>query len=120
MPGCLTVTAIDVTGDEVEQLDAFAERIVGEIAQQPGYLGTLFATTSDGRFFTIAAWSSVEAVDALRQTSHSDAMRAFFKGELGTRVVTSIWTPHQLNNVWVKPEGRARPERADPSLSAWL
>lgn len=76
-PGSLTLTAIDAAGEDIARIDAFATSIVGALVEQPGYLGTLFAATAGSRHFTVSAWESVEAVEALRETTHAEAVRAF-------------------------------------------
>jgi len=120
-PGCLTVTAIDPAGSEdVAELDQRARQIMSALAEEPGHLGTVFATTPDGRHFVVTAWASVAAVESLRRTPHTDATRAFFSGSLGTRVMTSVWVPHHLNPIWTRDEDDQRPERSDPGSQTWL
>lgn len=120
MPGCLTVTSVDASGGDVDRMDEFVINIMGALVEQPGFLGTLFASTTNGRHFTVSAWESVEAVEGLRLTDHVDAMRTFFQGALGTRAMTSVWIPHHFNDVWTRPSDKSRPERSAPTAAQWL
>src|SRR5579863_6068821 len=44
VPGCFTVTSIDVTGQSAWELNDFTEKITIELMAQEGYLGSVFAT----------------------------------------------------------------------------
>ena len=79
-PGCFTVTSIDVSGQAAWEVNDFVEKIVTELMAQEGYLGSVFAT-GGGRQYTFTAWRDVEAVTAMRQTVHRDAMRSFNAGD---------------------------------------
>jgi len=119
-PGCLTITSIDATGEDAATVAEMVEQIMSTLVEHPGYLGTLFASTTGDRHFTVTAWSSVDDVEALRSTSHRDAVRAFFTDGVGSRVMTSVWVPHRLNGVWVRPDEGGRPQKADDASSVWL
>ena len=119
LPGCLTVTAIDASGDDAATVDRLAEQIIATLVDQPGYLGTLFATADD-RHFTVTAWGSVDDVEMLHSTAHGAAMRAHFSDGVGTRVMTSVWVPHRVNDVLLRPPAGGRPEKAEPAETVWL
>jgi hypothetical protein len=120
LPGCLTVTAIDLLDEEVPAADELVNQIMGTLVDHEGYLGSLFATTAGGRNFTVTAWSSVDDIKALRANAHGAAMRAFFNESLGSRVMTSVWVPLRLNEVWVRPDDGGAPQPVDAAQTAWL
>jgi hypothetical protein len=107
-PGCFTVTSTDAAGDDANWVPPTTEGIVTDLMGMPGYLGSVFANAG-GRFYTFSAWESPEAVQALRSTSHAEAMRAMLTGERCTRIMTSLWVPHKLNVTKAGPAGGERP-----------
>ncbi|HWS46701.1 MAG TPA: nuclear transport factor 2 family protein [Acidimicrobiia bacterium] len=117
-PGCFTITSIDVRDRSVEQVDDFANRIVEGIAEQPGYLGSIFATVGR-RKYTFTAWRDTDAVQSLQTTVHRDAMRRFASGNLGTRVMASVWIPLR-SNVRASTRPGERPVRQQPLAEPWL
>jgi hypothetical protein len=119
MPGCFSVTSIDVGDGYVGEVDEFANSIVEAIANQPGYLGSVFATVG-GRKYTFTAWRDASSVAGMRTTVHRDAMRRFNSGTLGVRVMASVWVPLRLNPVQVSGAEGERPVREEPLAAPWL
>ncbi|HEU5001528.1 MAG TPA: ester cyclase [Actinomycetota bacterium] len=91
-PGALSFTAIDVRNDADRQ-DVFqrSQLISMELLGLPGFIGFLGITTPD-RMFTVTAWDDADAPARLRsQGTHSEAVRAFFNGDVGGTVTLTVW-----------------------------
>ncbi|MEX1009570.1 MAG: nuclear transport factor 2 family protein [Acidimicrobiia bacterium] len=100
IPGAFTVTWIEVEPEDAGALSDATEKIVVELLDNPGYLGTCFATVGK-RNWTFSAWESVEVAEsALSRGAHDQAMRLARTGGIGrnARGLTSIWKPERLNN----------------------
>jgi hypothetical protein len=52
--------------------------------------------------FTVTAWENPDDPKQLRGGPHQEAMDAFFGPDFTHGGVTSIWTPHRINAVWVR------------------
>jgi steroid delta-isomerase-like uncharacterized protein len=113
LPGAMTVTWIEVEPEDVTALNDATEKIVVDLLENPGYLGTCFAIVGK-RNFTFSAWESVEVAEAaVGRGAHKQAMELMRSGGLGKNAhgLTSIWTPERLNN-YVTP---AQAVSQDPS-----
>jgi hypothetical protein len=107
IPGAFTVTWIEVEPEDAAALNEATEKIVVELLENPGYLGTCFVTVGK-RNFTFSAWESLEVVEAaLGRGAHAQAMGLSRSGGIGTNAsgLTSIWKPERLNNYVVPPQG---------------
>ena len=88
-------------------LNEATEKIVVDLLENPGYLGTCFATVGK-RNWTFSAWENVEAAEsALSRGAHAQAMALARSGGIGknARGLTSIWKPERLNNYVVPAQG---------------
>jgi steroid delta-isomerase-like uncharacterized protein len=107
VPGALTVTWIEVEPENAPALQEATEKIVVDLLENPGYLGTYFVTVGK-RNGTISAWESVEAAEAaLHRGAHAQAMQLAREGGIGrnARGLTSIWAPERLNNFVLPAQG---------------
>ena len=93
--------------DDAPALNEATEKIVVDLLENPGYLGTCFATVGK-RNWTFSAWESVEVAEsALSRGAHAQAMELARTGGIGknARGLTSIWKPERLNNYVVPAQG---------------
>jgi steroid delta-isomerase-like uncharacterized protein len=107
IPGAFTVTWIEVEPEDVAALNEATEKIIVDLLENPGYLGTCFATVGK-RNLTFSAWESLEVAEAaLGRGAHAQAMGLSRSGGIGknARGLTSIWKPERLNNYVVPPQG---------------
>ena len=107
VPDAFTVTWIEVEPDDAPALNEATEKIVVDLLENPGYLGTCFATVGK-RNWTFSAWESVEVAEsALSRGAHAQAMKLAHAGGIGknARGLTSIWKPERLNNYVVPAQG---------------
>jgi steroid delta-isomerase-like uncharacterized protein len=117
-PGCFTATSIDAEGGDANWVAEQSNAIITDLFGEPGYLGSVLASAGN-RHFTFSAWTSPEASDAAMDSdSHRDAMRELLSGAHGTRVMTSLWVPLQLNST--KSGGHGRRFRPVRDAEPWL
>jgi steroid delta-isomerase-like uncharacterized protein len=109
IPGAFTVTWIEVEPEDTAALNEATEKIVVDLLDNPGYLGTCFAIVGR-RNWTFSAWESLEVAEAaLGRGAHAQAMSLSRAGGIGknARGLTSIWKPERLNNYVVPPQGKS-------------
>jgi steroid delta-isomerase-like uncharacterized protein len=107
IPGAFTVTWIEIEPEDAPALNEATEKIVVDLLENPGYLGTCFATVGK-RNWTFSAWESVEVAEAaLGRGGHAQAMQLARSGGIGknARGLTSFWKPERLNNYVVPAQG---------------
>jgi steroid delta-isomerase-like uncharacterized protein len=107
IPGAFTVTWIEVEPEDYSALNEATEKIVVELLENPGYLGTCFATVGK-RNWTFSAWESVEVAEAaLSRGAHAQAMHLARAGGIGKNAngLTSLWKPERLNNYVAPAQG---------------
>ncbi len=100
IPGAFTVTWIEVEPEDSPALAEATEKIVVDLLENPGYLGSCF-TIVGKRNFTFSAWESVEVAEAaLSRGAHAQAMQLARAGGIGKDAhgLTSIWKPERLND----------------------
>jgi len=107
IPGAFTVTWIEVEPEDLPALNEATEKIAVELLENPGYLGTCFATVGK-RNWTFSAWESVEVAEAaLSRGAHAQAMNLARTGGVGKNAqgLTSLWKPERLNNFVAPAQG---------------
>ena len=100
VPGAITMTWIDVDGDqERSEVRRRVSIIIEALASEPGFIGWV-GTFSGHRGHTWTAWTTPEAAEAAiaRTMPHRNAMDRFMNQGLGARGFASLWTPYRLND----------------------
>lgn len=102
-PGAFSITQLDVDGEELaEEVRGYSRRILPEMLQDPKFIGATLAKVGS-RMMTISAWTDARApADFMRKGTHGEAMKPFFKGDLGLSAYTSVWVPERINPYWVR------------------
>jgi steroid delta-isomerase-like uncharacterized protein len=101
-PGAFTITSLRVHSEaEVEKVRAYGERILREL---PGMKGFISAVTgrAGSHMFTVTAWETAEDPKQIHTGAHREAVKSFFGPDLASSGVTSVWTPHRINTLWVR------------------
>jgi len=103
VPGTFSLTWIDARSEqEAEEIKLTAAMVAAELAPQPGFLSWV-GVEIGSRLYTITAWDSADAVRAvMRNSTHQDAVKRFFAGDLGAAAGTGVWRAHHLNPVRVR------------------
>jgi steroid delta-isomerase-like uncharacterized protein len=100
VPGALSFTWIDVSSEQ-EQLEVQrrTSEVLQGLAAEPGFIGWM-GTSAGLRGHTVTLWRSTQAAEAAigRSRAHRDGVDRVRSRGLGTRVFSSIWIPHRLNN----------------------
>lgn len=101
-PGAFSVTWIETaTATEQETVSGLTHEILGDLQQDPGFLGWTGGTVG-GRQFTVTAWARPEDAEAaMARGAHRKAMQLFFDPAFQGAEWTSVWVPHRLNPLWV-------------------
>jgi steroid delta-isomerase-like uncharacterized protein len=100
VPGAITMTWIDVDGDqESSEVGRRVLSIVEALASEPGFIGWVGAS-SGHRGHTLTAWATPQAAEAAiaRTVLHREAMDRFLNHGLGAHAFTSFWIPYRLND----------------------
>jgi steroid delta-isomerase-like uncharacterized protein len=101
-PGAFSITSLRIRSEaEVEKVQNYSQRIMQEM---PGMRGFISAVTgrAGSHMFTVTAWESPDDIRQMRGGAHQEAMDGFFGPDFTHGGVTSVWTPHRLNAVWVR------------------
>ena len=126
-PGAFSLTSITVRSDEeANEVSERSQRIVGEMAQMPGFISFVGAAIGR-RLFTITAWEDPDSPrQLLRGGAHKEAIARFMGADFTAGAMTSVWVPDRINTVWVRcaacgrmadsasPEGTCRCGQALP------
>lgn len=101
-PGAFSLTSIRVRSDEVQQLNEYGTRVLGEMAQMPGFI-SFAGLLANNCGYTITAWEDAEsASQMLRANAHREAMKVFLGSDFAEGGMTSVWIPHHINALWVR------------------
>jgi steroid delta-isomerase-like uncharacterized protein len=102
-PGAFSVTALQVrSAAEGQAVSDFTRRMVPELLQMPGFISFVGVVVGD-RYLTVSAWEDPESPrQLLRGGAHKEAMEQFFGPQIGAGGITSVWTPHRMNRMWVR------------------
>ena len=101
-PGAFSITSLRVRSEaEVEKIRAYGERILREL---PGMKGFISAVTgrAGSHMFTVTAWETPDDLKRIHTGAHREALKSFFGPDLTSGGVTSVWTPHRMNTIWVR------------------
>ena len=101
-PGAFSITSLRVRSEaEVEKARAYGERILREM---PGMKGFISAVTgrAGSHMFTVTAWEDPDDLKQIHSGAHREAVKSFFGPDFTSAGVTSVWTPHRMNTVWVR------------------
>jgi predicted ester cyclase len=114
-PGAFSTTWIDVPNEcEREEVIERTRKMFAELVQMPGFIGATFSNVGD-RLSTQTAWDCAESAHVMMQlTSHKEALKRFFSGELGVAVHTSVWVPDHQNALWVRCAVCGKVEQYEP------
>lgn len=116
-PGAFSITALQVRSEEEGQaVRHYTRRMVPELLQMPGFISFVGVVVGN-RYLTISAWEDPESPrELLRGGAHKEAMEQFFGPQISAGGITSVWTPHRMNRMWVRCpacERMADAERAE-------
>jgi steroid delta-isomerase-like uncharacterized protein len=102
-PGAISLTWIAPRStQEGERLRGQIERIMQQMPGTDGFLSMMLADCA-GKMYTSAAWSDVKTAEAMStRGAHLEAMQDFWKGDLGSASMTSIWVPFRINGPHVR------------------
>jgi steroid delta-isomerase-like uncharacterized protein len=101
-PGAFSITSLRIRSEEEqEKVRNYSQRIMQEM---PGMSGFISAVTgrAGSHMFTVTAWESPDDTRQMRGGAHREAMDSFYGPDFTYGGVTSVWTPHRLNTVWVR------------------
>lgn len=119
-PGAFSITQLEVTGDAMaEEVRAYSRTILAEMLDDPAFIGATTARIGP-RMVTISAWTDTQAPAAfMRKGAHAEAMKPFYKGNLGVSAYTSVWTPERINPYWVRCDacGRMAKSQSDAACT---
>lgn len=106
--GAFSITALKKRSPADQQNVADASRqIAQEMLGTPGFISLITAAMGD-RMVTITAGESPDhPAQLMGAGTHPDAIRRFFQSSgdqpaMGGGGVTSVWTPHRINTMWVR------------------
>jgi len=101
-PGAFSVTSLRVRSEaEADIVRNYSRRIMQTMPEMKGFISAVTGRAGS-HMFTVTAWESPDDPRQLRGGAHQEAMDAFFGPDFTFGGVTSVWTPHRLNNVWVR------------------
>jgi steroid delta-isomerase-like uncharacterized protein len=102
-PGAMSLTVLEAPAPEHrEEVRQRTREVVAELLATDGFVSWLGITVGD-RMFTVTAWESPEAVEAVnRSPAHAEAARRFFGPEFAVGGQTGVWAPHRLNGLWAR------------------
>ncbi len=105
-PGAISLTWIAPrSNEERERLRSRIERIMLEMPQTEGFLSMMIAGCA-GKMYTSASWTDAKAAEAMStRGAHLEGMQEFWKGDLGSSSMTSIWVPYRINGPHVRCTG---------------
>jgi len=107
-PGAFSITVLKQRSPADQQNVTDASRqIAQEMLGASRFISLVTAAMGD-RMMTIAAWESPDhPAQLMRAGTHPDAVGRFFQSSgdqpnMGGAGVTSVWTPHRMNTMWVR------------------
>ena len=102
-PGAISLTWIAPRSpQEGERLRGRMERIMEQMPTTDGFLSMLVGGCA-GKMYTSASWTDVKTAEAMStHGAHLEAMQDFWKGDLGSSSMTSIWVPFRINGPHVR------------------
>jgi steroid delta-isomerase-like uncharacterized protein len=102
-PGAFSLTALEVrSAEEGELVGQLTQRMIPELLQLPGFISFVGVVVGN-RYLTISAWEDPESPrQLLKGGAHKEAMEQFFGPQIGAGGITSVWTPHRMNRMWVR------------------
>ena len=107
-PGAFSITVLKQRSPADQQNVTDASRqIAQEMLGASGFISLVTAAMGD-RMMTITAWESPDhPAQLMRAGTHPDAVGRFFQSSgdqpnMGGAGVTSVWTPHRMNTMWVR------------------
>lgn len=101
-PGAFSITSLRVRSEEeAEKVGNYSQRVMQELPGLRGFISTV-AGQAGSHMFTVTAWESPDDPRQMRARAHQEAMDRFFGPDFTYGGVTSVWTPHHINNVWVR------------------
>lgn len=94
VPGALSITRIGARSNaENAEIEQRAATILEDLAETPGFLGTVLTTIGLGGH-TITAWESPDAPwRMLENDAHKDAVARFLGVDFASGGMTSVWVP---------------------------
>jgi len=100
-PGGLAVTMIEArTDDEVQEIRAFARRIMLGMLPMTGFL-SVSGIVVGRRLYTVSAWTAPEqAHQIMANEEHRKATAALFRDNLSTGFHSSIWARVRIGSRW--------------------
>ena len=102
-PGAMSLTwIVPRSAEDSESISGYSQKIMQEIDQNAGFLGMTTCAFGE-KMFTMTAWTDADApAKMMREGVHNEAMRSFFKGDLGAAAITSVWAPVRINGPHVR------------------
>lgn len=100
-PGAVALTELIArSDDEVQQIRELSRQIATEMLGMPGFIG-LTASACGRRMSTVSVWDSPESSQqAMRGTTHAQAMARFLGTGLAEGGSTSVWQPLRFGPHW--------------------
>lgn len=102
-PGAFSITSLRVRSrEEMERVREYTRPILQELPAKKGFISAV--TGNAGlHAFTITAWETPDDPARMRGGgAHQEAMDAFYGPDFTHGGVTSIWTPHRINPLFVR------------------
>ncbi len=114
LPGAISITTLHALDDaRVAEVRRYSRVAMAEMLGMNGFVGATIAAIGR-RMVTVSAWDTPErSAQVMRDGSHAEAMKPFFRGELASSGFTSVWVPHHVNSYWVRCDGCGRMARAE-------
>jgi steroid delta-isomerase-like uncharacterized protein len=100
-PGAVSLTVLEArTPEQQAEVRDRSRDVVLDVMGEPGFISWLGVVVGE-RMYTITAWETPEAAEALRRSpAHREAMDRFLRGDLAAGGQTGVWAPHRLNGLW--------------------
>jgi len=101
-PGAFSITSLRVRSeDEANKVRDYSRRIYQQLSGTKGFISAVTGRAGS-HMFTVAAWETPDDPAQVRGGAHQEAMDAFWGPGFTHGGVTSIWTPHRINALWVR------------------
>lgn len=101
-PGAFSITSLRIRSEQdAERVRSYSQRVLQQMPEMKGFISAVTGRAGT-HMFTVTAWETPEDPGQLRGGAHQEAMDAFFGSDFTHGGVTSVWTPHRMNTVWVR------------------